>query len=310
MSLLNLPNPTETPEVRAYYEDVYRFGINNTFDELQFSKGQVSYGRLCKRLASITLPDPSLLPYQTLSLEELKRYIEEILNKLFDNAYKDEITTLNNTLILEPISNPFDAVLDETYEYDKLLKQKIHISNKLASVQVAVTAHEIVHALLSKYYGEEYNKHLNNIHYKELLSIIMEYIVCFELSKILKEEDLILKHKLTRLHANHLHAKEKDDAANLARLMPTPSYRLYEEYTQHTGYGVIISDLYATRLLDLYKDDPIKLISMVKGVIDGDTQIKELIKHYNLSFTDKPTTCGYYEKMEDALGKSKKYQKK
>ena len=67
MSLLNLPNPTETPEVRAYYEDVYRFGINNTFDELQFSKGQVSYGRLCKRLASITLPDPSLLPYQTLS---------------------------------------------------------------------------------------------------------------------------------------------------------------------------------------------------------------------------------------------------
>ena len=92
--------------------------------------------------------------------------------------------------------------------------------------------------------------------------------------------------------------------------MPTPSYRLYEEYTQHTGYGVIISDLYATRLLDLYKDDPIKLISMVKGVIDGDTQIKELIKHYNLSFTDKPTTCGYYEKMEDALGKSKKYQKK
>ena len=120
----------------------------------------------------------------------------------------------------------------------------------------------------------------------------------------------MLKHKLTRLHADHLHAKEKDDAANLARLMPTPSYRLYEEYTQHTGYGVIISDLYATRLLDLYKDDPTKLISMVKGVIDGDTQIKELIKHYNLSFTDKPTTCGYYEKMEDALGKSKKYQKK
>ena len=67
MSLLNLPNPAETPEVRAYYEDVYRFGINNTFDELQFSKGQVSYGRLCKRLASIELPDPSLLPYQTLS---------------------------------------------------------------------------------------------------------------------------------------------------------------------------------------------------------------------------------------------------
>ena len=33
MSLLNLPNPTETPEVRAYYEDIYRFGINNTFDE-------------------------------------------------------------------------------------------------------------------------------------------------------------------------------------------------------------------------------------------------------------------------------------
>lgn len=311
MSLLDMPNPLEIPGVQSYYEDIYRFKINNSFDELQFSKGKINYDRLCRRLAKIELPDPSLLPYQSITLEELISSVKEILNKLFDNAYKIDIEELLNRIILDPLPNPFDAVLEENYNGDKLLGHKIHLSDKLASIEIVATAHEIVHALLSKYYGPTYNSHLNNIHYKELLSIIVEYIVCYELSKTL-HDDLSTKQRINRLYLNNNNIKELEQMIINLRVTPPillPTYKLYTEYIEHTGFGNVISDVYGRRLLDLYKDDPSTLLKLVQGTIDGNKQIKDLIKFYRLSLTDKPTIYGYYDSVEETLEKAKTYKK-
>lgn len=311
MSLLDMPNPLEIPEVQSYYEDIYRFKINNSFDELQFSKGKINYDRLCRRLAKIELPDPSLLPYQSITLEELISSVKEILNKLFDNAYKIDIEELLNRIILDPLPNPFDATLEENYNGDKLLGHKIHLSDKLASIEIVATAHEIVHALLSKYYGPTYNPHLNNIHYKELLSIIVEYIVCYELSKTL-HDDLSTKQRINRLYLNNNNIKELEQMIINLRMTPPillPTYKLYTEYVEHTGFGNVISDVYGRRLLDLYKDDPSTLLKLVQGTIDGNKQIKDLIKFYRLSLTDKPTIYGYYDSVEETLEKAKTYKK-
>ena len=303
-----LPNPLDLPEVQAYYEDVYRFKINNSYDELQFSKGKINYERLCKRLANITLPGPSTIPYQKITLPELTSYLKELLNKLFDNAYSEEIDSLTSSIHLFQTSNPFDAALEENYHNDTLVGHKIHISKDLATIEVIATAHEIVHALLSKYYGPAYNPILNNIHYKELLSVIVEYIVCYELSKTIKD-NLSVKQRVNRLWLNQNNIQEREEMkVNIKGIPPflLPQYRIYTEYVEHTCFGNIVSDVYAARLLDLYKDDPSTLLKLVSGIIDGDKRVNDLIKYYKLSLTDKPTIYGYYDKMDETLSLSKK----
>lgn len=77
----------------------------------------------------------------------------------------------------------------------------------------------------------------------------------------------------------------------------------------HNGYKYIIGDVYARRLLDMYKDDPATLLKLVSGIINGDQQVKDLIKYYRLSLTDKPTIYGYYDSVEETLEKAKTYKK-
>ena len=311
MSLLDLPNPLDMPEVQAYYEDVHRFKINHQFEELKSSKSQTNFDRLCRRLTNIDIPLPVLLPYQTLTLEEIKQSVRDILNQLFDNQYKDEIEESLSSIVLDPIDNPLDAILEENYKNDQLIGKKIHISDKLSTIEIIALAHEIIHSLLSKYNGQYYNAHLNNLNYKELLSIVVEYIVCYELGKNI-EDDLSVKQRVNRIWVCQQNLQESENMKTILPIIPPilqPHYQVYKDYIMHNGYKYIIGDVYARRLLDMYKDDPATLLKLMSGIINGDKQVKELIKYYRLSLTDKQTVYGYYDSMEETVSLSKKYKK-
>lgn len=311
MSFLDIQNPLDIPEVQAYYEDVHRFKINSQFEELKFSKSQTNFDRLCRRLTNIDIPLPALLPYQTLTLEEIKQNVRDILNQLFDNQYKDEIEESLNSIVLEPIENPLDAILEEKYNREQLIGKKIHISDKLSTIEIIALAHEIIHALLAKYNAQHYNAHLNNLNYKELLSIVVEYIVCYELGKNI-EDDLSVKQRVNRLWVCQQNLQESENIKTILPFIPPilqPHYQVYKDYIMHNGYKYIIGDVYARRLLDMYKDDPATLLKLVSGIINGDQQVKDLIKYYRLSLTDKPTIYGYYDSMEETVSLSKKYKK-
>jgi hypothetical protein len=96
----------------------------------------------------------------------------------------------------------------------------------------------------------------------------------------------------------------------IAHQLHDERFKLYSEYVNHNSYGYIVSDIYANRLLDLYKEDPKTLIDIIANIIDGDKTIKDLIQYYNLSLTDKPTIYGYNDKIEETLSKSLKFTKK
>ena len=305
-----LLNGVLPPEVYDYYEDIGKYQIKNSYDELQFSKGKINYERLCKRLTTLQLPNPKIFLYQNLSIEELKTYIEDILNKIFDNKYSSEINNYCNIIRKYNVENPFDATLEESYAEDSLVPKKIFVSNLLSSIEIVSTSHEFIHALLSKYSLSNYNAHLSNIHYKELLSIIIEYIVCYEISNSFKEDELEIKHKIIRLDHNQQQVSERNDAMRIAHQLHDERFKLYSEYVNHNSYGYIVSDIYANRLLDLYKEDPKTLIDIIANIIDGDKTIKDLIQYYNLSLTDKPTIYGYNDKIEETLSKSLKFTKK
>lgn len=293
-------------EAIDYINDMNEYGYNHTFDELSFSRGKRNYDRIFKTLSTIKLPNIKSLQYQSLTYEELKQYLETILLQLLGPTYQDEIKKYNNMLSLEDIPNPFDATLETTYQNGMWVPLKYHISNKLSSIEVISTAHEYIHGLLSKYTIHNFNNVLSNIHYKEFLSILVEYITCSILKDLLQEEDLPTKHKINRVAGNHLMTLESNEVNNLRIALnkvkiTTPDIviaKKYIEFDDHKTYGYIISDIYANRLFLSYLDDPKTLLTFIRHIIAGEQSIKDLIKYYNLSLSSYDTINPYLDSLK------------
>ena len=131
----------------------------------------------------------------------------------------------------------------------------------------------------------------------ELLSILTEYIIAFELSNILKDESLQTKHSIIRAHHDKEHVTEhlateklKTQLSKLKLDRDTVEcLRLYFDYESHNSFGYILSDIYSRRLFSLYQDDPKTLLSIIRHIIHGEKSIQDLLKHYDLSLTNIPT---------------------
>lgn len=286
--------------------DQKKFGYDISYPEFNFSRGRKNYNTIINRLKNLDLPNPATFKYSHLSLEELTTYLSTILNKIFDNQYAEQIEEYNGIIELHPISNPFDAALQTTIEWGTPQIKKIHISKELASIQVVATAHEYIHALLAKYSTFLYNQVLSNYHYNELLSLLIEYITVYELSNLFKGERLEDKHNIIRLHTDrsHILASEENKAFEpivKARNYPVP-YQLYKkclDHAEHIDFGYITSDVYATRLFELYKDDPKTLLSIYKAIIDGEKSINDLLKYYGIALNDKNTVNSFYKRLDN-----------
>lgn len=292
-------------QATCFYEDAEKYKHDITFPELQFSKGEKNYKRILSRLEKITLPNPTSFKYTTLSINELKEYLVELLTKILGPEYKEQINTYNSLLKEIPVSNPFDSTIEVSMEHDIPTIENIYISDKKSSIQIASTAHEYIHGLLTRYNTTDYNRVLTNIHYKELLSILIEYIICYELSEILKTDNLQEKHNIIRLFTNQEHAKEHKATTELAaKLKQLPpflynQYKLYIAYENHSSFGYITSDIYATMLFEMYKDDPKTLLQFMKRIIAGEQSIKELLKHYNIALNNSDTFITYNKRMDN-----------
>lgn len=298
---------TEIIETAVLFEKAQKeYSYDMSYPEFNFSRGIKNYNTIIKRLKNIELPDPSTFKYSHLSLEELTTYLNTILNKIFDNRYADQLEKYNSIIELNSIQNPFDATLETSINEGISKIEKIHISDKLASIQVVSTAHEYIHAFLAKYNTHLYNQVLSNYHYKELLSILIEYITVYELSNLFKNELLEEKHNIIRLHDNQEHILSSEENKRLEPIIKVRNYpitySMYKkilDYTEHSDFGYITSDIYATRLFELYKDDSKTLLSIYKAIIDGTKSIDDLLKYYSISLRDKETVNIYYKRLDN-----------
>lgn len=293
-------------QVMDFEHDLHRYNYNNAFQEFSFSRGLKNYQNIIKRLKSINLPDPNTFKYTTLSLDELKEYLTTILNKIFSSKYSDIIEEYHQMISLEPISNPFDAILEKEIIDDTAIIKKFHLSSKLASIEVAATAHEYIHALLAKYTTFKFNDILSNIHYNELLSILIEYITIYELSKILKKDQLTEKHNIIRIHNCQEQAiSDEENHFLLPKLKKRLSFDPFVSdgidkslsYSSHNSFGYIISDIYAYQLFNFYLDDPKTLINIFTAIIDGENSIDNLLKYYNISLRNKDLVADYTKRL-------------
>ena len=302
--------PEAIQQAYNFKMDAKTYCYDTSFRELSFSKGNRKYSRILTKLSEISLPDPSLFRYNNLTLEELKSLLTEIMIKILGDNHTSEIEDLNSLLYPTRTSEMFDSILEEEIVGHDFIPKRIHINRQLATIQVASTGHEYIHALLSKYKGHNFNKVLTNIHYNELLSILTEYIIIYELSQMLKDESLKDKHSILRAKHDKDHATEHEATDKLKTQLSklkldrdtVDCLKLYFDYESHNSFGYIVSDIYSRRLLTLYQDDPKTLLSMLRHIISGEKSINDLLRHYELSLTNIPTI----ENFNKEIGRIKK----
>ncbi|MDE5889324.1 MAG: hypothetical protein K2H20_04825, partial [Bacilli bacterium] len=204
-----------------------------------------------------------------------------------------------------PIDNPFKATIETDLVGDMQVPKNIFISNKCSSIQVVSTGHEYTHCLLSKYDTHLFNSIMSNVHYKELLPIIVEYIICYELSQNLKEEILEEKHQLIRLDHDKNQAEERASSIMLEgkirnfNSVDAHVLRKYIEYQEHNSFGYILSDIYGIYLIELYKSDPKTLISLIKAIISGEKSINDLLSFFDLSLTNQEVLNKYNNRIDE-----------
>lgn len=293
--------PEAVQQAYNFKLDAITHGYDMTFKELQFSKGNRNYSRILKKLEEISLPDPALFKFNRLSIDDLKALLTEIMIKILGENYGKEIEHLNSLLYLTHTSEMFDSVLEEEVIGQNFIPKRIHINRQLATIQVASTGHEYIHALLSKYKGKDFNRVMSNIHYKELLSILIEYIIVYELSIMLKDKSLRNKHSIIRAK----HDKDQATEHNATELLKgrlsklkldrqnMEYLKLYFDFESHNSFGYILSDIYSRRLLTFYQDDPESLLKAIRLIIHGEKSIQDLLKYYDLSLTNIPTLENY-----------------
>lgn len=298
--------------VYDFFEDIELNNRNHDFTETEYNRGKKNYERIVKRLETITLPDPYQLKFQTLSTREIKEYIIELMCKIFGSSYKDKIEENNRLIRIAPINKYFDAITESNLQGNIRVPKTIYISNKCFSIQVVSTSHEHIHCMLAPYETDLYNSIIGNIHYHELLPIIVEYIICYELSQILKEEDLETKHRIIRLdHGKNLATERRASQLLDSKIRSINSasgnfMKKYIEYQEHNAFGYIISDMYALHLLDIYKDNRDTIISIIKSIIAGEKSIKDLINFFNLSLTNMDIITKYNQNIDQiSLAKRK-----
>lgn len=288
-------------EASDYVDDMQKYGYRNTFDEISFSRGRRNYERLLNTLSTLNLPNPETFKYSKLTIQELQQYLLDILTKILGPEYHDQINKYNQMLKLEPITNPFDATLETTYQNGIWVPLNFHVSNKLSSIEVVSIAHEYIHGLLSKYTISGYNEVLSNIHYKEFLSILIEYLTCYILKTSFPKDDLEYKQRVNRVNAEHLMTLENIETRKLSTMLRNfpsgrPDIALYKNYVifdEHKTYGYIISNIYACRLLEFYLSDEKNLLTFIRNIIAGEKSIADLIKYYDLSLSKEETIKPY-----------------
>ncbi len=288
-------------EANDYVNDMNRYGYNNTFTEISFSRGKRNYERILKTLSTISLPNPETFKYQKITLPELKQYLLDILITLLGPSYESIIKEYNEMLKLEPIPNPFDATIETTYQNGTWIPLQFHISDQLSNIEIVSTAHEYIHGLLSKYTVKGYNEVLSNIHYKEFLSILIEYLTCYILKTSFPKDDLEYKQRVNRVNAEHLMTLENIETRKLSTMLRNfpsgrPDIALYKNYVifdEHKTYGYIISNIYACRLLEFYLSDEKNLLTFIRNIIAGEKSIADLIKYYDLSLSKEETIKPY-----------------
>ena len=275
----------------SFFERMEEYCIDISYLDICSKEEKENYSKIVDRLKHIDLPDPESFVYSNLSFKQIIEMTNEILNKIFDNRLSKKIKRLSNKVKLTKFDKSNGGnILFQTSILGNRIK-RIELGDSLYNIEIVTLAHEYMHALLSKYVIDKYDDVIVNYHYNELISMLMEYIVAYEINKIFKNEDLEFKHSIDRLDTL------KRELILLENSRTEFAFDEVVSYIQHESYGYRISDIYVTKLLELYKDDK-NMIDKVYKILKGEMSITDLLEYYNVSLNNE-TTNTYLNRLDN-----------
>lgn len=286
-------------EVKGLNDDIEKYNIDTSYSDIEFRRARNNYNRITTLLSQTNYKDPDTYKTSKIKFKELKELLIEILDLIFDKKYHKEIDSYNKDLLQLSIEDlkEWDNAVSYYISKDKFITTDIQISKRLTKIEVPFVAHEYIHVLLGKFQTLLHRQVLNNFHYDELLSIIVEYITSYELDQI-DNEHLLDKDNLIRLNHNKSNIMEYNAAQRLKLVEKfDEETKQDEKYLNHILYQYLICDIYASRILDIYKDDKKDVIGSIIAILEGESSIEELKKRYNISLSDMTTRDTYINKL-------------
>ncbi|MCI8544991.1 MAG: hypothetical protein HFH09_02035 [Bacilli bacterium] len=126
-----------------------------------------------------------------------------------------------------------------------------------------------------------------HIHYNELLPILMELIATMRFEETLRDPNLLKHYIDIRIKTLRDHITEYMQGLQL-RAAGVKNH-IAMEYSIHNSYSYIIAIIYALRLFELYKEEPIAMKKWIQDAITHQRKVEDLLADANVSLKDKDT---------------------
>lgn len=235
-------------------------------------------------LCSSIVPDklPPLSRLGNVTIQECHDYISKFLytkeNALLANEILQKRTEIEDNEYIDGFSSIYDL------DREKL----INVSSKKYFASVATLEHEMIHILPAL------NNNNPEKQYNEILSFFGELLSLRLLSEKYNNNDIFINHLINRCikrMSYRVCGRDFEDEAILNQ-----SDCMKEIYL--SVYDHMLGFIYAIRLLDLYYQDPDKIIKDFNLVLASKKTVKALISEYHISLEDSDTVDSFIKMVD------------
>lgn len=288
-------------EVDEYKYKVEVLHYDNSFQELNFSRGKKNYDKIIERLKSVDIPEPKVILSKAINIEDFKEYFVTILRIILGEKYEDDIR-IAKTLIT-PKDYSHDVDVQTNYKDIRGIPTPCEfiVSKNLNHIQLGNVVNSEITVLLNPLY-QNFDHTIANVHYQKFPGIVATYVAIYELSKILKSEKVIDDYENYYIHNDIKSAKDR----NKVIIPMLPSYRhkdLFDHY-EHNKFSFLVSDIYSTSLIEAYLNDEIEFFKKFRMMIAGEISIPDYLNYYGLNLKDNNVTLKYLNKVDEVVKRS------
>ena len=282
-------------EAYNYFLDMDYMGLDGTFIELRTDKGDKKYNGITGRINDSTFYDYEKFIFEELSLYELFHYLNNIFDGVFFDKYSSLIKKCNKKIsFIKKERLDTEVVFSDSFK----TVDKIVVSSITHPFIVPMLAHEYTHIITRKKDDIKYGEVLCNVHYEELPSIIMEKITAIEIGYRTSNRQLSDYIDGFRMSKNKRMIVKLDDISKEKNNALTKESSDYYNYLKHLFFGYIISDIYASRFIEFYRNNRKDALEKYRDLVLGKIDVITFLNYFEISIKDIKTSNSYIKKID------------
>ena len=273
-----------------WWHIMYKIIENDSFfDDIKSQEARDNFDRLVDYLCSSLVPNGNIRSIDNRIILEDEILIDGDYNSVHSFFANDFYSSQNLKLVNEILQNrttynkidccdPYliDGYSD-IYELDK--EKILKLGTMRFYYSVAVMEHELIHILMA------INNNNPQPQHTEILSIFVELLSLISFSKRYNNPNIYenaLVNKCVHRMSHRVKASQFSDEC-----IKENGNFIYQ--FQRNSYPYMLGLIYASRLLNIYRNDKENVLSKINDELSGKSSVEELLNDYNISLTDNNT---------------------